>query len=81
MAKANKSTRQSQQALSVHAAVMTQSEAAAALRISISTLRYHIQQRRIRRVQIPGAKRSIGVVADDIRAILSPIPKDNGGAK
>lgn len=60
-------------------AVMSCKDAAAALNISKSTLQYHIRHGRIRRAKIPGAKKSLGVLAADIRAILSPV--ENGGAQ
>ncbi len=77
--KAKSTPKPKTQATTIRPAIMTFSEAAAALRISIPTLRYHILQGRIRRVTIPGAKRSLGVYAADIRAILTPTA--NGGSR
>jgi predicted site-specific integrase-resolvase len=64
---------------SVRSAVMSCKDAAAALNITKSTLQYHIRHGRIRRATIPGAKKSLGVIAADIEKILSPTK--NGGAK
>lgn len=57
---------------------MSYTEAASALRISVPTLKYHIRKGRIRKVMIPGAKYAIGVIAADVRAILSPGTKSEG---
>lgn len=66
-------------AATVRPAVMSCGDAAALLNITKSTLQYHIRHGRIRRATIPGAKKSLGVIAADVRAILSPVAK--GGAK
>lgn len=49
---------------------MTVQEAAKLLGCSTTAVQYHARKGRIRRVAIPGAKRSRGLVAADVRAIL-----------
>lgn len=66
-------------AATVRPVVMSCGDDAALLNITKSTLQYHIRHGRIRRATIPGAKKSLGVIAADVRAILSPVAK--GGAK
>jgi hypothetical protein len=74
MATARKKAQEATATDTADKAVMTCAEAAAALRITKSTLHYHIRHGRIRRAVIPGAKRAVGIVAADVRAILSPEP-------
>lgn len=79
MATKPKATARKKAAIPVRPAVMSCGDAAALLNITKSTLQYHIRHGRIRRATIPGAKKSLGVIAADVRAILSPVAK--GGAK
>lgn len=58
---------------------MSYREAAAALGISVATLKYHVAKGRIRRAMIPGSSKAVGVIAADVRAILSPAATTNGG--
>lgn len=79
MATKARTTARGKATVPVSPAVMSCGDAAALLNITKSTLQYHIRHGRIRRATIPGAKKSLGVIAADVRAILSPVAK--GGAK
>lgn len=60
---------------------MSYREAAAALGIGVATLKYHVAKGRIRKAMIPGARKAVGVIAADVRAILSPAATTEGGAR
>lgn len=59
----------------------TVDEAAKALRLSPSTIRYHVRKGRLQSVRIPGSSRSLGIVADDIAAIIAGKSAQCGGGR
>ncbi len=60
---------------------LTVDEAARALRLSPSTIRYHVRKGRLQSVRIPGSSRSLGIVAADIDAIIAGKSAQVGGVK